>query len=115
MTKINSALLNQFHAHGLSINEGVAINANEICAYRHMYNNNYIDKDLMYLADAYLNDDVFNSFFGSSVLAMAKFYMAVYIRFFDTPGFDAMLQSEGIEKYPSITEAGLTILPARIP
>jgi IS5 family transposase len=27
MTKINSALLNQFHSHGLSINEGVAIDA----------------------------------------------------------------------------------------
>ena len=65
-----------------------------------MYNNNYIDKDLMYLADAYLDDDVFNSFFGSSVLEMAKFFMAVYVRFFDSPEYDAMMQSPGIEKIP---------------
>jgi len=75
-----------------------AINVKEICAYREMYNNNYVDKDLMYLADAYLDDDVFNSFFGSSVLEMAKFYMAVYVRFFDSPEFESMMQSEGIEK-----------------
>ena len=65
-----------------------------------MYNNNYVDKDFMYLADAYLDDDVFNSFFGSSVLEMAKFYMAVYLRFFDKSEFDTMIQSNGIEKIP---------------
>ncbi len=75
-----------------------AVNVKEICAYRQMYNNNYVDKDLMYLADAYLDDDVFNSFFGSSVLEMAKFYLAVFVKFFDSPEFESMLQTEGIEK-----------------
>ena len=66
--------------------------------YKEMYNNNYIDKDLMYLADAYIDDDVFNSFFGSSVLEMTKFYMDVYIDFFDNPEFETMIQTDGIEK-----------------
>jgi hypothetical protein len=55
-----------------------------------MYNNNYIDQDLMYLADAYIDDDAFNSFFGSSVLEMAKFYMDVYC--------DCIIGSSGIIK-----------------
>ncbi len=70
----------------------------KICNYKYMYNNNYIDKDLMYLADAYIDDDVFNSFFGSSVLEMTKFYMDVYIDFFDNPEYEKMIQSDGIEK-----------------
>ncbi len=70
----------------------------ELCDYKEMYNNNYVDKDLMYLADAYIDDDVFNSFFGSSVLEMTKFYMDVYIDFFDNSEFDSMLQKEGIGK-----------------
>ena len=70
----------------------------QMCDYTEMYNNNYLDKDLMYLADAYIDDDVFNSFFGSSVLEMTKFYMDVFIDFFDNPEFGAMLKVEGIEK-----------------
>ena len=70
----------------------------EICEYTQMYNNNYLDKDLMYLADAYIDDDVFNSFFGSSVLEMTKFYMDVYLDFFDKESYDAMTQLEGIYK-----------------
>jgi len=70
----------------------------EMCDYKEMYNNNYIDKDLMYLADAYIDDDVFNSFFGSSVLEMTKFYMNIYLEFFDSPEFEAMTQVPGIEK-----------------
>lgn len=70
----------------------------KMCDYQEMYNNNYIDKDLMYLADAYIDDDVFNSFFGSSVLEMTKFYMDVYIDFFDNPEYEKMMQSDGIEK-----------------
>jgi hypothetical protein len=69
-----------------------------MCDYAEMYNNNYIDKDLMYLADAYIDDDVFNSFFGSSVLEMTKFYMDVFLDFFDNPDFDDMMNSEGIAK-----------------
>lgn len=54
----------------------------------------------MYLADAYIDDDVFNSFFGSSVLEMTKFYMDVYIHFFDNPEFETMIHSAGIKKFP---------------
>jgi Pyridine nucleotide-disulphide oxidoreductase len=70
-----------------------------LCDYKEMYNNNYLDKDLMYLADAYLdNDDVFNSFFGSSVLEMVKFYIEVYIKFFNNSAFDDMIKTDGTEK-----------------
>jgi len=70
----------------------------QMCDYTEMYNNNYLDKDLMYLADAYIDDDVFNSFFGSSVLEMTKFYMDVFLDFFDNATFDDMMETEGIEK-----------------
>ena len=75
-----------------------APNLRNICEYNEMYNNNYVDKDMMYLADAYIDDDAFNSFFGSSVLEMVKFYMDVYVHFFDAPELDDMLKSDGIEK-----------------
>jgi hypothetical protein len=74
--------------------------AEALCGYRQMYNNNYVDKDFMYLADAYIDDDAFNSFFGSSVLEMAKFYLEVYIRYFDSPTFHRMMEWEGIQKIP---------------
>lgn len=74
-----------------------ATNVTEICDYKKMYNNNYVDKDLMYLADAYIDDDVFNSLFGSSVLEMAKFYMDVYVYFFNNDKYYSMIESEGIE------------------
>ena len=69
----------------------------QLCGRDSMYNNNYIDKDLMYLADAYIDDDVFNSFFGSSVLEMTKFYMDVFIHFFNSSEFDTMISSAGID------------------
>jgi hypothetical protein len=74
-----------------------AVTVKKICDYKDMYNINYIDKDLMYLADAYIDDDAFNSFFGSSVLEMAKFYMDVYLRFFDNEDYFSMIKSDGIE------------------
>jgi len=70
----------------------------DLCDYKEMYNTNYLDKDMVYLADAYIDDDAFNSFFGSSVLEMVKFYMDVYVTFFNNPEFDIMIQSDGIEK-----------------
>lgn len=45
----------------------------EVCA------SNYLDKHLIYLADAEIDDNAFNSLFGSSVLEYAKFYTNVYI------------------------------------
>jgi len=44
---------------------------------------NYLDKHMMYLADAEIDDDAFNSFFGSSVLEYAKFFIEVYIQGLD--------------------------------
>jgi hypothetical protein len=67
---------------------------------REMYNNNYIDRDFMYLADAFIDDNAHTSFFGSSVLEMVKFYVEVYAEFFNTPGVERMLQVEGIRKVP---------------
>jgi hypothetical protein len=77
-----------------------ALNVKEICDYKKMYNNNYVDKDLMYIADAYIDDDVFNSLFGSSVLEMAKFYMDVYVYFFNNDSYYSMIESDGIETIP---------------
>lgn len=63
-----------------------------------MYNNNYVAKDFMYLADAYIDNDAFNSFFGSSVLGMVKFYIEVFIMLFNTSEYDNIMNTEGIEK-----------------
>jgi hypothetical protein len=71
-----------------------------LSGYSEMYNNNYVDKDFMYLADAYIDADAFNSLFGSSVLEMVKFYMEVYVTYFNNPEFDSMIQTDGIEKVP---------------
>jgi len=54
----------------------------EISPYRKMSPINYLDENVMYLADAYIDDDAFNSFFGSSVVEMAKFYLAVFVHMF---------------------------------
>jgi len=46
---------------------------------------NYLDKNLMYLADAEIDETAFNSFFGSSVLEYAKFYTNVFTEGFLRP------------------------------
>jgi hypothetical protein len=71
-----------------------------LSGYSEMYNNNYVDKDFMYLADAYIDADAFNSLFGSSVLEMVKFYMQVYVTYFNNPEFETMMQINQIEKLP---------------
>jgi cation diffusion facilitator CzcD-associated flavoprotein CzcO len=75
-----------------------ASTVSQLTGYDKMYNNNYIDKDFMYLADAYIDDDAFNSLFGSSVLEMVKFYLDVYLHFFDKDAYYSMIESEGVEK-----------------
>lgn len=75
-----------------------AKSAIEISDYMQMFNNNYIDKDFMFLADAYLDDNVFNSFFGSSVLEMDKFYLEVFLELYEKQGFEEMVKLDGIEK-----------------
>jgi len=74
-----------------------ALNVKKICDYNNMYNNNYLDQNLMYIADAHIDADAFNSFFGSSVLEMAKFYLDVYIRFFDNDDYRSMLETDGMQ------------------
>ncbi len=74
--------------------------AEALSGFREMYNNNYVDKDFMYLADAYIDADAFNSLFGSSVLEMVKFYMEVFILYFDNPEFETMMKIDQIEKLP---------------
>ena len=46
---------------------------------------NYLDKNMMYLADAEIDESAFNSFFGSSVLEYAKFYTNVFVQGFERP------------------------------
>jgi hypothetical protein len=74
--------------------------AKALSGHSEIYNINYLDKDFMYLADAFIDDDAFNSFFGSSVLEMAKFYLEVYIRHFDSPGYSELTATEGVERVP---------------
>lgn len=74
--------------------------AQALSGFREIYNTNYVAKDFMYLADAYIDDEAFNSLFGSSVLEMVKFYLEVFAMFFDSPEYDVMVRSEGIEKLP---------------
>lgn len=74
--------------------------AKELSGCGAIYTNNYLAKDFMYLADAFIDDDAFNSFFGSSVLEMVKFYVEVFIKFFDNPEYEHMMNTEGIEKIP---------------
>lgn len=74
--------------------------AQTLSGYSETYNTNYLDKNFFYLADAYIDGDAFNSLFGSSVLEMVKFYMEIYIKFFNNPEFDNMINIEGIRKVP---------------
>jgi hypothetical protein len=74
--------------------------AQALTGYTETYNTNYVDKDFMYLADAYLDDDVFNSFFGSSVVEMTKFYLDVFLEFLDRTEYEQMDKVAGIEKIP---------------
>jgi hypothetical protein len=74
--------------------------AKTLCGYDETTTINFVDKDFMYLADAYIDDDAFNSFFGSSVLEMAKFYMEIYLRCFDSPEYERLLATPGIERIP---------------
>jgi hypothetical protein len=74
--------------------------AKELSGCLEIYTNNYLGKDFMYLADAYIDNNAFNSLFGSSVLEMVKFYVEVFIMFFNQPGYDEMIRTQGIEKIP---------------
>lgn len=74
--------------------------AKTVSGYTEMYNNNYVDRDFMYLADAYIDADAFNSFLGSSVLEMVRFYMEVYVTYFKNPDYEKMIGFDGIEKIP---------------
>ena len=65
--------------------------AKELSGCREICTNNYLGKDFMYLADAYIDNDAFNSLFGSSVLEMVKFYIEVFIMFFNQPEYDEMM------------------------
>jgi hypothetical protein len=75
-----------------------ALTVKKLCDYKETYNINYLDKDFMYLADAHIDDDAFNSLFGSSVLEMVKFYLDVYVYFFNRNDYFSMIESDGIKK-----------------
>jgi len=77
-----------------------ALKVKQMCEYKEIYNTNYLDKDFVYLADAYIDDDAFNSFFGSSVLEMVKFYLDVYVYFFKKDDDYPITNSDGIGLVP---------------
>ncbi|CAD7924737.1 unnamed protein product [Amoebophrya sp. A25] len=55
---------------------------------------NYLDTNFMYLADALIDDNVFNSVFGSSVVEMAKLFCSVYLYFWRSPEDYALIQEK---------------------
>jgi 3-oxoacyl-(acyl-carrier-protein) synthase/methionine synthase II (cobalamin-independent)/acyl carrier protein len=81
---------------------------------------NYLDRDCMYLADALLDDNVFNSVFGSSVLELARVFCSVYLYFWKNPA-DYELVRPHLAKTPveqrkwSDYIAGLDLLCAELP
>ncbi len=72
--------------------------AKSLCDYKKVYTNNYVDKHFIYLADAYIDDDAFNSFFGSSVLEMVKFYLEVFVKNFDSDEYEKMVETGGFNQ-----------------
>ena len=50
-----------------------------------VHHSNYLDKNMMYLADAEIDETAFNSFFGSSVVEYAKFFSNVFVEGFNRP------------------------------
>lgn len=85
------------NAIGFERNAGLAKSLSGI---GEIHTNNYLAKDFMYLADAYIDNEAFNSLFGSSVLEMVKFYIQVFIQFFDRPEFDEMIKADGLDRIP---------------
>jgi cation diffusion facilitator CzcD-associated flavoprotein CzcO len=85
------------NAVGFERNAAVAL---DLSGFQETYTNNYLGKDFMYLADAYIDNDAFNSLFGSSVLEMVKFYIEIFILFFNKPEYEEMIRTEGIKKVP---------------
>ena len=53
--------------------------AEELTGKSDLSHSNYLDKDMMYLADAEIDENAFNSFYGSSVLEYGKFWTKVYV------------------------------------
>merc|ERR1711972_730587 len=51
----------------------------QLTGFSEIKNTNYLDKHMMYLADAEIDHGAFNWFFGSSVLEYAKFFTEAYI------------------------------------
>ena len=66
-----------------------------------LHHSNYLDKHLMYLADAEIDETAFNSFLGSSVLEYAKFYSNVYVEGLARPeALGPRLWGEAVPKTP---------------
>ena len=62
---------------------------------------NYLSRDLMYLADAEIDEGAFNSFFGSSVLEYGKFFTEVFIEGLRNPaGVGEMLWGDSVPRTP---------------
>jgi hypothetical protein len=62
---------------------------------------NYLDKNMMYLADAEIDETAFNSFFGSSVLEYANFYTNTYVQAFERPdALGSILWGAAVKRTP---------------
>ena len=66
-----------------------------------LMHSNYLDKNMIYLADAEIDESAFNSFFGSSVLEYAKFYTNVFVEGLERPdALGPMLWGPDVETCP---------------
>ena len=62
---------------------------------------NYLDEQMMYLADAEIDEGAFNSFYGSSVLEYCKFWSDVYVEGMKRPSeLGDSLWGEGVPATP---------------
>jgi hypothetical protein len=62
---------------------------------------NYLDKNMIYLADAEIDESAFNSFFGSSVLEYGKFFTNVFVEGLERPdALGSMLWGASVPRGP---------------
>jgi cation diffusion facilitator CzcD-associated flavoprotein CzcO len=79
-----------------------ASTAAALCGKTETLSTNYVDRDFMYLADAHIDDNAHNSFFGSSVLEMVKFYVNAYLELFGALSFEQARAVPGVTVVPII-------------
>ena len=109
MTKINSALLNQFHAHGLSVNQGVAIDARLIkSASRPISNDQINELKQKQDNDPNANLDKNGNLKNSSVTLNQTGWLKMMCRITESKNMQRSMLKTGL-CYPQISRSVLTM------